>query len=120
MITIRKAQANDVPAIWSLRKTAIYKGCAGFYPDETLKIWAEAAPTDAFKHKVERDCYLAMLDERMVGMGMLNQHSGQVDALFMDSEHMGQGIGKEILAYLENLARESGLKLLQLDASLNA
>ena len=120
VIMIRKAQASDAPAIWSIRKAAIYKGCAGFYSDDTLKTWAEAPPTEKFQRKLERDCYLAMIDGRIAGFGMLDLDSGHVGAMFVDPSHMGQGVGKMILGYLEDLARASDLKQLHLDASLNA
>ncbi len=120
MIIFRKAKANDAPAIWSLRKAAIYKGCVGFYPDDTLKTWVEASPTEKFQRNVEQDCYLAMIDGRIAGFGILHLDSGHVDAVFVDPAYMGQGVGKKILAYLEDLARASGLKQLHLDSSLNA
>jgi len=119
-ITFRKAQASDVPAIWLIRRAAIYKGCAGFYPNATLKTWAEAPPTEKFQRNIERNCYLAMIDERIAGFGMLDRDSGRVDAVFVDPVHMRQGVGKQILGYLEDLARAAGLKQLHLDSSLNA
>lgn len=119
-IIFRKAQASDVPAIWSIRRAAIYKGCAGFYPDATLKTWAEAPPTEKFQRNIERNCYLAMIDGHIAGFGNLDLTSGYVGAMFVDPAHMRQSVGKLILAYLEDLARAAGLKQLHLDASLNA
>jgi len=120
MISIRKALANDAPAIWFLRRSAIYKGCIGFYPDDTLKTWADAPPTEKFQRNIESDCYLAMIDGRIAGFGILDLDSGHVGAMFVDPVHMGQGVGKQILGYLEDLARAAGLKQLHLDSSLNA
>jgi N-acetylglutamate synthase-like GNAT family acetyltransferase len=120
MLTIRKAEADDVAAIWRLRRAAIYQGCRGFYPDEILNIWAEVPFTDKFTKTVESDCHLAILDERIVGIGMLNLQSGKVDGLFVDPDYMDRGVGKRMLAHLENLARASNVKRLHLDASLNA
>jgi GNAT superfamily N-acetyltransferase len=120
VIIIRRAQVSDAPAIWSIRKAAIYKGCAGFYSDDTLKTWAEAPPTEKFQHRLGRDCYLAIIDGHIAGFGMLDLDSGHIGAMFVGPSHMGQGVGKKILGYLEDLARASGLKQLHLDASLNA
>nr|MDE2346107.1 GNAT family N-acetyltransferase [Gammaproteobacteria bacterium] len=120
MISIRMALIHEASAIWSLRRAAIYKGCAGFYPDETLKIWAETPPSDQFKQTLASDCYVAIMDACIAGMGMLNLQSGKVDAMFVDPQHMRRGIGKQILTLLEKLAREQGVGKLHLDASLNA
>jgi GNAT superfamily N-acetyltransferase len=119
-IAFRKAQASDTPAIWSIRKAAIYQGCTGFYPDDTLKTWAEAPPTEKFQRHVQRDCHLAMIDGHIAGFGSLDLTSGYVAAMFVDPSHMGRGVGKLMLGYLEQLARAAGLKQLHLDASLNA
>ncbi len=120
MITIRKALADDMLAIWQVRRDAIYKGCMGFYPDATLNTWAEVPPSDEFKKKVASECHVAMVDSQIAGMGMLNLQSGKVDAMFVSPQHMGRGIGKKMLSHLENLAREAGVPMLYLDASLNA
>jgi GNAT superfamily N-acetyltransferase len=119
-VNFKKAQASDAPAIWSIRKAAIYKGCKGFYPDATLKTWAEAPPTEKFQRSIERNCYLAMIDGHIAGFGNLDLTSGYVGAMFVDPAHMRQSVGKQILGYLEDLARAAGLKQLHLDASLNA
>jgi GNAT superfamily N-acetyltransferase len=120
VIIIRKAKASDVPAIWSIRRAAIYKGCAGFYPDETLRIWTAGSPTEQFVRRIERNCHVATASEHIVGFGILDPDSGLVEAMFVDPVHMGEGVGKKILSYLEDLARDSGLNQLHLQASLNA
>ncbi|WP_146075249.1 GNAT family N-acetyltransferase, partial [Burkholderia anthinoferrum] len=56
----------------------------------------------------------------VVGTGMLTAASGQVDAIFVRPSHMGRGIGRQMLQLLEALARDQGLALMRLDATLNA
>ena len=98
----------------------MHAACVRHYPEATLCAWVDGAPSDAWAAIVERGFYLALDNDCPVGTGMLTVESGQVDAIFVQPSHMGRGIGRRMLEYLEALARESGLVDLRLDATLNA
>jgi GNAT superfamily N-acetyltransferase len=51
---------------------------------------------------------------------MLHTATDQIDAIFVRPSHIGQGIGRKMLDFLEHLARSHGLTSLKLDATLNA
>ena len=44
----------------------------------------------------------------------------QIDAMFVLPAHCGRGIGGLMMRHLEDIARDSAVKLLTLDATLNA
>ena len=46
--------------------------------------------------------------------------TGKIDAIFVHPNHMGAGVGKQILLHLEQIAIEAGLTQLKLDSTLNA
>jgi putative acetyltransferase len=58
--------------------------------------------------------------DSIIGFGNLNQKSGEIEALYVDPDHVGRGVGIKILQALENQALDLGLKLLRLTSSLNA
>ena len=57
-------------------------------------------------------------DGKAMGMGALKVHDdtmGEVKRMYTDPQIRGKGEGKKILAAVENLAREKGLKVLMLE-----
>ena len=56
----------------------------------------------------------------MVGFGVLNQASAVVEAVYVSPAAGRCGIGLEVLRKLEERATALGLKVLRLNASLNA
>jgi GNAT superfamily N-acetyltransferase len=120
MLTIRKANSNDVLDAWDIRKSSVHAGCAEHYPKADLSAWVDGAPTDKWASVVERDFYVAVDHGLVVGTGMLTLASGQVDAIFVRPAHMGRGVGRKMLDFLEALAANQGLDAMRLDATLNA
>ncbi|ELW9445083.1 GNAT family N-acetyltransferase [Burkholderia cenocepacia] len=120
MLTIRKAGGDDAGDAWDIRKASVHAACAGYYSEAALSGWVDGMPTDKWASVVERDFYVAVDAGRVVGTGMLTVESGQVDAIFVRPSHMGRGIGRKVLCFLEALAAEHGLVEMRLDATLNA
>ena len=54
------------------------------------------------------------------GSGKLNIETGMVDAIFVEPEYFGIGAAKQMLNFLESLAKENGLRSLKLESTLNA
>ena len=120
MPDIRKAAAADVESVWEIRRAAILDQCPGYYPRDVLEVWVGGAPTDQFIEVVERSIYLAVVDQKVVGTGMVDLETGQIDAVFVHPDCIGSGVGRAMMGYLERLARAAGLGELRLDATLNA
>jgi GNAT superfamily N-acetyltransferase len=120
MLTIRKANSNDAFDAWDIRKSSVHAGCAEHYPKAALSAWVDGALTDKWVSVVERDFYVVVDHGLVVGTGMLTLASGQVDAIFVRPAHMGHGVGRKMLGFLEALAADHGLDAMRLDATLNA
>lgn len=120
MATIRKATREDASRALRIRSEAILHQCAGHYSPEVLEVWAGAELSEGFIRRVEDDFYVATVDDRIIGTGMVDLESGKVDAVFVDPSCMGRGIGKQLLGHLEGLARSEGLEQLKLESTLNA
>ncbi|EEA04310.1 GCN5-related N-acetyltransferase [Burkholderia sp. H160] len=120
MLTIRKATCDDAFDAWRIRKASVYAACAEHYPAASLSAWVDGTPTDKWASVVERDFYVAVDEGLVVGTGMLTMANGQVDAIFVRPSHMGRGIGRKMMEFLEALAGDHGVAAMRLDATLNA
>ena len=119
-VTIRQATADDAIAIWNLRNSAILAQCSGFYPADVLKIWTAGEVTDRFVQAVAAKWNVACDNRSVVGTGIIDRQSGQVDGIFVRPDMMGRGIGRQMMRYLEGMAKQSGLSDMSLDSTLNA
>ena len=121
-MNIRKALAADAQAIFDLRNRSIRCLCKGFYPDDLLLRWTEGVvPSRRFVEFVSQLIYVAESSDRIVGCGAVSLIDGKIDAVFVDPDHAGNGIGRKVMQFLEEVAIESGsTATLHLEASLNA
>ena len=120
-ITIRRARQEDRGAIWHVHTRAIREVCKSHYSERELQIWTEVLKPDRYTEQIRKGpFYVAVQDGSIIGFGNLNQKSGEIEALYVAPDHVGRGVGMGILQALENVALDSGLKLLRLSSSLNA
>jgi GNAT superfamily N-acetyltransferase len=94
--------------------------CANAYTPEQLEEWTGGAVSVAFANAVEDRFYVAMVGGRVTGTGMINLTTGKIDAIFVHPDFMRRGIGTAMVAHLEALARDEGLRQVMLDSTLNA
>ncbi|MEO8125545.1 MAG: amino-acid N-acetyltransferase [Bryobacteraceae bacterium] len=97
---IRPAKKKDIPALQMLTKKAVAAG-------ELVK------RTRAEIEKNLADYYIFEIDKNPVGCVALHiyfaQHKGELASLYVDPSHENQGIGRKLIQFAENKARESGL-----------
>ncbi|GIU46930.1 GNAT family N-acetyltransferase [Shewanella algidipiscicola] len=120
MITIRKAIKSDAQVIYELRRRAILAKCSAYYSKQQLTLWTQGGVSDGFVQDVTDTFYVSEKGGRVIGSGKLNTDTGLVDAIFVEPEHFGIGAARQMLEFLEKLAKECGLRLLKLDSTLNA
>ncbi len=120
MILVRKANDTDARAAWEIRNAAINSQCSGYYPPDDLKLWTGGDMTEKFVSTVVESLYVAVVGSQVIGTGMIDLDSGKIDAVCVHPNHMGTGVGREIMSHLEKLAIEAGLNQLKLDSTLNA
>jgi GNAT superfamily N-acetyltransferase len=94
--------------------------CVGYYPTEVLELWTSGGLPKEFVEMIEKDFYIATEEGRPVGTGMVDAGTGKIDAIFVDPSHMGKGIGKAMVQFLEKVALNCGLQMLSLESTLNA
>ncbi|MCX7290848.1 GNAT family N-acetyltransferase [Janthinobacterium sp.] len=120
-ITLRPALPDDIAALWALRTVAVRVSCATHYAPEQISVWTASPVPDGYAAMLAAGGgIVAMQGEIIAGYAMLDVNKQEVDAVFVDSARAGLGIGKRLLAALEQLARQRGIARLHLSASLNA
>lgn len=120
MVTIRKANQFDTQKIYDLRSRAIVEKCSEYYSEEQVSLWTQGEASEEFNQDVIATFYVSEIDDQVIGSGKLNTETGMVDAIFVEPEYFGIGAAKQMLFFLETLAKSHGLKRLKLDATLNA
>ncbi|KHA78434.1 hypothetical protein NC77_12725 [Janthinobacterium lividum] len=120
-ITLRPALPDDIDALWALRTVAVRISCATHYAREQITVWTASPVPDGYAAMLAAGGgIVAMHGEIIAGYAMLDADKQEVDAVFVDPARAGLGIGKRLLAALEQLARGRGIARLHLSASLNA
>jgi len=119
-IRFRRVTVADRTMFFELRRAAILAGCAGHYPAALLEAWTDPATDAGLLDPPPPHFYLAEMDGRVLGSGLLDAASGRIDAVFVHPTAFRRGIGAAIVRHLEHIARTHGLQTLVLDASLNA
>lgn len=120
MLTLRPALPADSAALWELRTRAVRISCASHYTREQIAAWSATPEPPTYAAMLSQASVVASDGASLAGYGMLNLDKQEVEAVFVDPACAGMGIGRRLMAALETIARERGIKRLQLSAALNA
>ena len=119
---IRRAVPADAPAIWAVHTRAIRETASPHYPPESVAAWSGRMTPGSYVEPIEARVVLVAEDDdgRVAGFAQLNPREGVVQACYVDPDFNGRGVGRALMAAIEDEAREHGRTALLLDASLNA
>jgi GNAT superfamily N-acetyltransferase len=118
MIALAPATAANIPAMWEIRTRALRTQSAGHYAADVLAQWTSWPAPDSYPRLLAAGGgVLALHDGRLVGYAILDKAGAEIDAVFVDPDFAGHGIGKRLLRGLEAMLPGAPLHLY---ASLNA
>ncbi|NWE12557.1 GNAT family N-acetyltransferase [Pseudomonas yamanorum] len=120
MLEIRRATLDDAQAAFDIRLLAIRGQCIGAYTSEQMMLWTRGCAEDGYDTLMDKHFYLGCVDGEPVATGMLDLTNHEIGALFVLPGFIGRGFGRQMLVYLEALARELEIEEVILDATLNA
>lgn len=121
MLNIRRAQREDCHSIARVHAAAVGGISTTLYTPEEIKAWAVPRQVENYEELIgTREFVVAEWSDVLVGFGVLNAESSEVEAVYVSPNVKRQGIGLEVLRQLEARASVLGLKALRLNASLNA
>ena len=121
MLKIRRAQQEDCHSIASTHSAAVRGIRTGVYTPEEIQAWAVPREPASYQESIRsKEFFVAEDGGAIVGFGVLNPEIAEVEAVYVAPGAGRRGIGREVLRKLEDRARTLGLRMLRLNASLNA
>lgn len=121
MLNIRKARREDCRIIAGVHAAAVGGIRTALYTPEEIRAWAVPKKPESYEESiVSKEFFVAEEGSVIVGFGVLNQKSAEVEAVYVSPGAGRRGIGLAVLRKLEERARANGISVLRLNASLNA
>jgi putative acetyltransferase len=115
----RLATPADARRLFELRRRSITVLAPKGMPAAHAESWAADLTAVGMKRKMrELEIWVAAQDDGVVAWGAIR--GDRLEGLYTDPEYAGRGIGTALLALLEGLMRERGIKAVSADASANA
>lgn len=120
MFEIRRATRRDAQTAFDIRRLAIRHQCIGTYSEQQMLDWTKGSAEDGYNVLMDKHFYLGCVEGEPVATGMLDLEHCEIGAIFIHPDFMQRGLGKRVLHFLEELARDLDLGEVCLDATLNA
>jgi GNAT superfamily N-acetyltransferase len=121
MLKIRRAQPEDCHSIASVHSAAVRGISTAVYTPEEIQAWAVPREPASYEESIRsKEFFVAEDGCAIVGFGVLNPETAEVEAVYVDPGAGRRGIGREVLRKLEERASALGLTVMRLNASLNA
>ncbi|MXR53105.1 GNAT family N-acetyltransferase [Halovenus sp. WSH3] len=122
-VTIRAAEQGDAEAILHIHVGAIIADGPGAYSDRQVAAWAaKTEGTQRYLDSVDDEATDIVVAERegVTGFGELDTDDGVIEAIFVEPQSHGTGIGSTILRHFEQTLRRAGFSRSRLRAVHNA
>lgn len=118
--TLRRGRPEEADALWVLRTRCVRELCSAAYPPEVIAPWAASPPPAHYRELIGQGGCVVAEDKAgtLLGYGVFDRQGNEIDALFVDPDCGGRGIGRVLMHALQALADPA--RPLVLSASLNA
>lgn len=119
--SLRRAVAADAPAMWAIRAQAIRETCRNHYPAALIARWSSGSLPESFPSRIEGGYFIVgTVESRIAGFAALKVSSAEIEAVFVAPDAGRHGLGRQLLANLEDAALDAGLRAVRVNSSLNA
>lgn len=123
-IEVREASEEDAEEILRVHSTSIRRLGPEAYDEHQVDAWdREDREPDDYIESIrddEKRVVVAISEGTVVGFGDVNLEEGEITAVYVDPDHVREGVGTALLERLEAIARENGLGSLELLSTLVA
>jgi GNAT superfamily N-acetyltransferase len=119
-IQFARIAESDGPAFYELRRSAFRAGFVGYYTPAQIDAWTNPLTDTRLQTPPPEHFYLAKIDGEIVGCCSFDVATGRIDGMVVSPSHFRRGIGRAMIQHIERIARDFGVQLLTLDASLNS
>jgi len=119
-VRLRVGRADEADRLWVLRTRCVREVCSTAYPPEVIAPWSASPPPQHYRALLAADGGVIAEDAEgaLLGYGVIDLAGNEIDALFVDPDCGGRGIGLTLMQAMEALADPA--RPLVLSASLNA
>ncbi len=120
-VAIRKARAEDASAVARLFHETVHRVNVADYTPSQLQSWSPRIRPDSFWRQRFRQhqVFVAVTNETVVGFVELGSH-GYIEALFVHHRFQHQGVGRQLMLALFQVARAQKEVRLSADVSVTA
>ncbi|MGC5703419.1 GNAT family N-acetyltransferase [Pseudomonas sp. NFXW11] len=116
---IRPAVEADASEVSRVILAALVTSNAQDYPASVIeRVQASFTPNAVLHLMRQRQMFVATVDGVLVGTASLDGHA--VRSVFVDPLHQGGGVGRQLLAAVEQAARQAGVIRLRVPSSVTA
>ncbi len=123
MIVIRDMKADDRDAVISIHKLSIFSLCRDYYTEQEMKAWTARLTPELFDEGMKDENNVGVVADAstfVIGYGFFSVSDRELRALYVLPEYKGRGVGRLIMARLEDMAREKSISRLSLQSTINA
>lgn len=120
-MTIRRAQLKDLGELTRLFRDSILKSGTQHYSATELKVWSERSQNVGRWEGLITDQFTLIIEnnKRVLGFASL-RGKDYFDFLYVDYDHQGKGIAKQLYQAIIAEAKSRGAALIQSDVSFMA
>jgi ribosomal protein S18 acetylase RimI-like enzyme len=127
IIPLSSPSVEDARAVLGIHYAAVRLGAIAAYPQEVVEAWSRRPDDDKRIQGIKKgwienpEMYFVVVKvgDRIVGFGQIDTR-GEVQGVYVHPIFGRRGLGRRLLAALEEWAIAAGIAQLHLDASLNA
>lgn len=124
--SIRPAQAGDAERLIHIHFAAVHGIAEQFYPSAVLTAWSPTPSASRYEwmrmviDSATNNVLVAEMEQIIGGFAIYVPSSGFIQALYVDPQFTGRGLGKALLVVIENQLAQAGVSAARLNASHNA
>lgn len=122
-ITIRHATPDDAWDVVRVHFDSVHHVAAKDYPVEILNEWSPPVSEERVRKFLNNGAdvkLVAQVNGDVVGFGELLTDKNQLGAVYVASSAVGRGVGKSIMACLEDIAKQKNVTFLEMESSVTA
>ena len=112
-IHIRKARSDDQPAIVEMMDSQLRDTYGHFMPADYLDAWLDGGETDQCIGRMMDHIVVAEREGALVGMASIDD--AMLGLIWISAPSRGSGVGTSLMAYVEQVWREAGHTVGQLE-----
>lgn len=117
---IEKAREYEVDVMLDIRASAILRDAGSAFSESDVEKWAaKRDATSLRRHIQDGEVWVARQSGDQIA-GWAWRNGARVKQIYVASQCQRQGIGRRLLAFLENQMRDEGLHETSTNAALNA